>query len=49
MPGSAAERDLHEPFNPAEPLTKFSELLAELHGQFGRLRLAPRSPRRVIQ
>jgi transglycosylase-like protein with SLT domain len=40
MPGTAAERDLHEPFNPAEALPKSAEFLAELRTQFGNLGLA---------
>jgi Transglycosylase SLT domain len=40
MPGTAAERDLHEPFNPSEALPKSAEFLAELRAQFGNLGLA---------
>lgn len=40
MPGTAAERDLHEPFNPVEALPKSAEFLAELRTQFGNLGLA---------
>jgi Transglycosylase SLT domain len=40
MPGTAAERNLSEPFNPAEALPKSGELLAELRAQFGNLGLA---------
>jgi len=37
MPGTAAERRLFEPFNPAEALVKSAEFLAELRNQFGNL------------
>ena len=40
MPGTAAERNLREPFNPAEALPKSGEFLAELRAQFGNLGLA---------
>jgi hypothetical protein len=40
MPGTAAERNLLEPFNPAEALPKSGEFLAELRMQFGNLGLA---------
>jgi hypothetical protein len=40
MPGTAAERKLLEPFNPAEALPKSGEFLAELRAQFGNLGLA---------
>jgi hypothetical protein len=40
MPGTAAERNLPEPFNPAEALPKSGEFLAELRAQFGNLGLA---------
>ena len=40
MPGTAAERNLLEPFNPAQALPKSSEFLAELRAQFGNLGLA---------
>ncbi len=40
MPGTAAERNLLEPFNPAEALPKSGEFLAELRAQFGNLGLA---------
>jgi hypothetical protein len=40
MPGTADERNLLEPFNPAEALPKSGEFLAELHAQFGNLGLA---------
>jgi Transglycosylase SLT domain len=40
MPGTAAERDLREPFNPAEALPKSGEFLAELRARFGNLGLA---------
>jgi Transglycosylase SLT domain len=40
MPGTAAERNLLEPFNPAEALPKSAEFLAELRAQFGNLGLA---------
>jgi hypothetical protein len=40
MPSTAAERNLVEPFNPAEALPKSGEFLAELRAQFGNLGLA---------
>lgn len=40
MPGTAAERNLREPFNPAEALPKSGEFLGELRAQFGNLGLA---------
>jgi hypothetical protein len=40
MPGTAAERNLLEPFNPAAALPKSGEFLAELRAQFGNLGLA---------
>src|SRR5580704_11456638 len=40
MPGTAAERNLLEPFDPAEALPKSGEFLAELRAQFGNLGLA---------
>src|ERR1700682_2596629 len=40
MPGTAAERNLLEPFNPAEALPKSGEFLAELRAQVGNLVLA---------
>jgi hypothetical protein len=40
MPGTAAERNLLEPFNPAQALPKSGEFLAELRAQFGNLGLA---------
>jgi Transglycosylase SLT domain len=40
MPGTAAERGLYEPFNPAEALPKSGEFLAELRNEFGNLGLA---------
>jgi hypothetical protein len=40
MPGTAAERQLLEPFNPVEALPKSGEFLAELHAEFGNLGLA---------
>jgi Transglycosylase SLT domain len=40
MPGTAAERNLLEPFNPAEALPKSAEFLAELRAQFGNFGLA---------
>ena len=40
MPGTAVDRRLFEPFNPAEALPKASEWLAELRDQFGNLGLA---------
>jgi hypothetical protein len=40
MPGTAAEHNLLEPFNPAAALPKSGEFLAELREQFGNLGLA---------
>jgi hypothetical protein len=40
MPGTAAERNLLEPFDPAQALPKSGEFLAELRAQFGNLGLA---------
>src|ERR1700722_12441251 len=40
MPGTAAERNLLAPFNPAEALPNSGEFLAELRAQFGNLGLA---------
>jgi hypothetical protein len=40
MPGTAAERNLLEPFNPAQALPKSGEFLTELRVQFGNLGLA---------
>jgi hypothetical protein len=40
MPGTAAERQLLEPFNPVEALPKSGEFLAELRVEFGNLGLA---------
>ena len=40
MPGTAMERQLFEPFNPAAALPKSSEFLAELRNEFGNLGLA---------
>lgn len=40
MPGTAAERNLTQPFNPADALPKSAEFLAELRSQFGNLGLA---------
>jgi hypothetical protein len=40
MPGTAAERGLLEPFNPAEALPKSGAFLAELRDEFGNLGLA---------
>lgn len=40
MPGTAAEHNLLEPFNPAEALPKSGEFLAQLRAQFGNLGLA---------
>src|SRR5262245_46495978 len=40
MPGTAAERNLLDPFNPIEALPKAAEFLKELRGQFGNLGLA---------
>jgi hypothetical protein len=40
MPGTAAERHLVEPYDPAEALPKSGEFLAELRDKFGNLGLA---------
>ena len=40
MPGTAMERQLYEPFNPAAALPKSGEFLAELRDEFGNLGLA---------
>jgi hypothetical protein len=40
MPGTAAERDLLDPFDPIEALPKAAEFLKELRSQFGNLGLA---------
>ena len=40
MPGTAAERNLLDPFNPIEALPKAAEFLKDLRGQFGNLGLA---------
>src|SRR6476646_374273 len=40
MPGTAAERNLLDPFNPIEALPKAAEFLSDLRGQFGNLGLA---------
>ena len=40
MPGTAMERQLFEPFNPAAALPKSGEFLAELRNEFGNLGLA---------
>jgi hypothetical protein len=40
MPGTAAERDLLDPFNPIEALPKAAEFLKDLRSQFGNLGLA---------
>ncbi len=40
MPGTAAEHNLHEPFDPAEALPKSGEFLAALRAEFGNLGLA---------
>jgi len=40
MPGTAAERALHDPFDPAQALPKSAEFLRELWAQFGNLGLA---------
>jgi hypothetical protein len=40
MPGTAAERQLLEPFNPMEALPKSGEFLVELRAEFGNLGLA---------
>jgi len=51
MPGTAAERDLLDPFNPIEALPKAAEFLKDLRSQFGNLGLAAAAynagPRRV--
>jgi transglycosylase-like protein with SLT domain len=51
MPGTAAERDLLDPFNPIEALPKAAEFLKDLRIQFGNLGLAAAAynagPRRV--
>lgn len=40
MPGTAAERNLLDPFNPIEALPKAAEFLKDLRNQFGNLGLA---------
>ena len=40
MPATAAERLLHDPFDPVQALPKSAEFLRELHAQFGNLGLA---------
>jgi hypothetical protein len=40
MPATAADRLLHDPFNPLEALSKSAEFLRELHKEFGNLGLA---------
>lgn len=40
MPGTATERSLHDPFDPAQALPKSAEFLRELRMQFGNLGLA---------
>src|SRR6476659_9259029 len=40
MPGTAAERNLLDPFDPVQALPKSAEFLQELRGQFGNLGLA---------
>ena len=40
MPGTAAEHNLYEPFDPAEALPKSGEFLAALRAEFGNLGLA---------
>ena len=40
MPGTAAERQLADPFDPEQAIPKSAELLAELRGRFGNLGLA---------
>jgi hypothetical protein len=40
MPGTAAERSLHDPFDPAEALPKSAEFLRDLRAQFGNLGFA---------
>src|SRR6187455_135575 len=51
MPGTAAERNLLNPFDPIQALPKSAEFLRELRGQFGNLGLAAAAynagPRRV--
>ncbi len=51
MPGTAAERQLLDPFDPVQALPKAAEFLQELRGQFGNLGLAAAAynagPRRV--
>ncbi len=51
MPGTAAERNLLNPFDPIQALPKSAEFLRELHGEFGNLGLAAAAynagPRRV--
>jgi hypothetical protein len=51
MPGTAAERNLLDPFNPIQALPKSAEFLRELRAQFGNLGLAAAAynagPRRV--
>jgi soluble lytic murein transglycosylase-like protein len=40
MPRTAAERLLHDPFDPSQALSKSAEFLPELKNQFGNLGLA---------
>jgi hypothetical protein len=40
MPGTAAQRQLLDPFDPVQALPKSAEFLSELRGQFGNLGLA---------
>ena len=40
MPATAAERLLHDPFDPVQALPKSAEFLRELRAQFGNLGLA---------
>jgi len=40
MPGTTAERQLADPFDPEQAIPKSAELLAELRGRFGNLGLA---------
>jgi hypothetical protein len=51
MPGTAAERNLLDPFDPVQALPKSAEFLRELRGEFGNLGLAAAAynagPRRV--
>jgi hypothetical protein len=51
MPGTAAERDLLNPFDPIQALPKSAEFLRDLRGEFGNLGLAAAAynagPRRV--